>query len=342
MQAVLLGADGVERLGDILDPIPAAGEVVVRVDYCGICGSDLHAESQGFSAGVALGHEFAGVVEDLGADVTGFAVGDRVTVNPNGDWCGRCGFCRVSQYNLCTELFRTAVGVARHGGMAPYTAVPAKVLHRLPESVSTRQGAWVEPLATALRSVRRSGIGMGDDAFVSGAGPIGLLVIALLRAMGVGRITVFEPSPARAVTARRMGADEVIDPLTTDSAAVFGDPSTAPVFGFEASGVPAAIQSSLRALRPRGVLTVTGVAPEPAFYRASDLVFKEITVRGSFIYQEEFGMAIDLLARGVVDIDPLISRIEPVVSEPESRRARSASIAAAVPPFISEAPLPVI
>lgn len=318
MQAVLLGADGKEYLGDIPDPTPAPDEVVMRVDYCGICGSDLHAQQQGFSAGVALGHEFAGVIEALGREVTEFGIGDRVCVNPNGDWCGLCGFCRAGQFNLCTELFRTAVGVARNGGMAPYTAVPTKVLHRLPESVSTKQGAWVEPLATALRGVRRSGIGMGDAAFVSGAGPIGLLVIALLRAMGVGKITVFEPSAVRGAKAVEMGADEVLDPLTTDPASVFEDPSTAPAFGFEASGVAAAIDSSLRVLRPRGVLTVTGVAPKPPFYQAPDLVFKEITVRGSFIYEQEFAMAIDLLARGVVDIEPLISRIQPVGAGPQA------------------------
>lgn len=318
MQAVLLGADGVEHLGDIPDPTPAPDEVVLRVDYCGICGSDLHAQQQGFSAGVALGHEFAGVIEEVGREVAGFAVGDRVCVNPNGDWCGRCGFCRAGQFNLCTELFRTAVGVARHGGMAPFTAVPATVLHRLPESVSTRQGAWVEPLATALRGVRRSGIGMGDAAFVSGAGPIGLLVIALLRSMGAGRITVFEPSAARGAKAVAMGADDVMDPLTTDPGAVFEDPSAAPAFGFEASGVPAAIESSLRVLRPRGVLTVTGVAPRPPYYQAPDLVFKEITIRGSFIYEQEFGMAIDLLARGALDIDPLISRVQPIGAGPQA------------------------
>jgi threonine dehydrogenase-like Zn-dependent dehydrogenase len=316
MHAVLLGADGAEYLGDIPDPTPAPDEVVMRVDYCGICGSDLHAQQQGFSAGVALGHEFAGVVEEVGREVTDFAVGDRVCVNPNGDWCGLCGFCRAGQVNLCTELFRTAVGVARHGGMAPYTAVPTKVLHLLPESVSTKQGAWVEPLATALRGVRRSGIGMGDPAFVSGAGPIGLLVITLLRSMGVGRITVFEPSAVRGAKAAAMGADVVIDPLTTDLDTIFEDPSTAPAFGFEASGVPSAIESSLRVLRPRGVLTVTGVAPKPPFYQAPDLVFKEITIRGSFIYEQEFAMAIDLLARGVVDIDPLISRIQSIEAGP--------------------------
>ncbi|MGU3499782.1 zinc-dependent alcohol dehydrogenase [Mycobacterium sp. C31M] len=312
MQAVLLGSDGVEHLGDIPDPSPAAGEVVVRVDYCGICGSDLHASAQGFSAGVALGHEFAGVIVELGREVDNLSVGDRVCVNPNGDWCGRCAFCRAGQFNLCTELFRTAVGVARHGGMAPYAAVPTKVLHRLPEGVSTRQGAWVEPLATALRGVRRSGIGMGDDVLVSGAGPIGLLIIALLRAMGTGRITVLEPTPARAAKAVVMGADTVIDPLTADLGGVFDDPAKAPAYGFEASGVPAAIETALRVLRPRGVLTVTGVAPRPPHYQAPDLVFKEITIRGSFIYEQEFAMAIDLLDRGVVDIDPLISRIAPV------------------------------
>jgi threonine dehydrogenase-like Zn-dependent dehydrogenase len=318
MQAVLLGADGAEHLGDIPDPTPASDEVVMRVDYCGICGSDLHAQQQGFSAGVALGHEFAGVVMEIGSGVRNFAIGDRVCVNPNGDWCGRCGFCRAGQVNLCTELFRTAVGVARHGGMAPYAAVPTKVLHLLPDGVTTKQGAWVEPLATALRGVRRSGIGMGDPAFVSGAGPIGLLDIALLRSMGVGAITVFEPSPARAAKAVAMGADVVIDPLTTDLDTVFEDPSTAPAHGFEASGVAAAIESSLRVLRPRGVLTVTGVAPKPPHYQAPDLVFKEITIRGSFIYEQEFGMAIDLLARGVVDVEPLVSRIQSVDAGPQA------------------------
>jgi threonine dehydrogenase-like Zn-dependent dehydrogenase len=318
MQAVILDGDGRECTGELPDPTPGPGEVVLSVDYCGICGSDLHADHQGFGRGIALGHEFAGVVAEIGSKVTDFEVGDQVCVNPNGDWCGRCGFCRAGQYNLCVELFRTAVGVARHGGMAPYVAVPTKVLHRLPDEVSTKQGAWVEPLATALRGVRISGVGMGDSAIVFGAGPIGLLVITLLRAMGAGRITAFEPSPLRAATARAVGADVVIDPLTVDPAEVFDDPATAPAHGFECSGVAAATEAALRVLRPRGVLTVTGVAIKPPFYQSADLVFKEFTIRGSFIYEQEFDMAIGLLARGVVDTEPLTSDVRDIASGPSA------------------------
>ena len=318
MRAVLLGAYGMECLDDIPEPAPGIGEVVLRVDYCGICGSDLHAQRQGFGVGIVLGHEFAGEIIELGRGVTNFAVGERVCVNPNGDWCGGCGFCRVSQYNLCTELFRTAVGVARHGGMARYTAIPTKVLHRLPDGVSTKQGAWVEPIATALRAVRTSGISMGDPAIVFGAGPIGLLVITLLRAMGVGTITAFEPSPMRGAKAAEVGADAIIDPLSSDPATVFPDLSAAPSHGFECSGVAAATESALRVLRSRGVLTVTGVAPTPPHYQARDLVFKELTIRGSFIYEQEFDMAIELLDRGVVDIEPLTSDVRGIDAGPQA------------------------
>jgi len=318
MQAVLLGADGKEFVGELPDPRPAADEVVLRVEYCGICGSDLHAQHQGFNIGVALGHEFAGKIVELGSGVAGFRVGDRVTVNPNGDWCGRCGFCKAGQYNLCTELFRTAVGVARHGGMAPFVAVPTKVLHRLPDGVTTRQGAWAEPLATALRGVRKSGLGMGDPAIVFGGGPIGLLVITLLRAMGAGTITAFEPSPLRAAKAAVVGADVVIDPLNVDVAEVFPDIASAPSHAFECSGVAAATDMALRVLRPRGVLTVTGVAAKAPFYQAPDLVFKELTIQGSFIYEGEFAMAIELLDRGVVDVEPLTSDVRSIGAGPQA------------------------
>jgi threonine dehydrogenase-like Zn-dependent dehydrogenase len=318
VKAVVLDENGVERLGDIPDPTPRPTDVLVKVDYCGICGSDLHAHSQGFGTGVALGHEFAGEIVELGSSVNGFAVGHRVCVNPNGDWCGVCAFCRAGQHNLCNALRETAIGVTRHGGMAPFAAVPARTVHLLPDGVTTEQGAWVEPLATALRGVRVSGITMGDSAFVSGAGPIGLLVITLLRAMGAGTITAFEPSPLRAAKAMEVGADTVIDPLTTVPEDAFPNPTAAPLHGFECSGVASAIESGLRMLRPRGVLTVTGLARKPPHYQAADLIFKELSIRGSYIYDGEFAKAIDLIDRAVVDVTPLSSGVRDLVAAPEA------------------------
>ena len=310
MRAVILGDDGQECFADIPEPTPAPGEVIVEIAYCGVCGSDLHAEHQGFRHGVALGHEFSGRIIETGTGgVADFVVGDRVCINPNGDWCGSCGLCRAGQYNLCANLFQASIGVSRHGGMARYVAVPAKVLHRLPDGVTTKQGAWVEPLATALRGVRKSGIAMGDSAFVFGGGPIGLLVIALLRSMGAGHITTFEPGPGRAAMASRLGADDVLNPFNIDLTEIYPDPATAPAYGFECSGVAAATESALQLLRPSGILTVTGIAPKLSHYQATDLVFKETTIQGSFIYDEEFAMAIDLLDRGVIDIEPLTSEI---------------------------------
>lgn len=318
MKAIVLDHTGVETVGDVPDPTPVTGGVVVKVDFCGICGSDLHAHQQGFETGVVLGHEFAGEIIEIGSGVTDYRVGDRVCVNPNGDWCGRCTFCRAGEHNLCTDLPRTAIGVARHGGMAPYAAVPARTLHRLPDNVTTEQGAWVEPLATALRGVRRSGVAMGDSAIVFGGGPIGLLVITLLRAMGASRITAFEPSPARAAKAAEVGADLVVDPLTSAPETVFADLANAPQHAFECSGAPSAVESALRVLRPRGVLTVTGLARKPPSYQASDLLLKELTIRGSYIYDGEFTQAIDLLDRGVFDVAPLTSGVRGIEGGPDA------------------------
>jgi threonine dehydrogenase-like Zn-dependent dehydrogenase len=193
--------------------------------------------------------------------------------------------------------------------MAPYATVRARTLHRLPESVSLRQGAWVEPLAVALRTVRRSGIALGDDAIVFGAGPIGLLVTKLLRATGVSHITAVEPTATRAEAARAAGADIVLDPTTTSLEEAFPDPFRAPGFAFECTGVASVVKSAVRSLRPHGRLMVTGLAREDPSFSAADLLFKEIEITGSFIYTDEFPAAIDLLARRVVDVEPLISDV---------------------------------
>lgn len=213
---------------------------------------------------------------------------------------------------MCPGIWDTVVGLARNGGMAPFAAVRAKTLHRLPEDVSSRQGAWVEPLAVAIRTVRNSGIGLGDRAVVFGGGPIGLLVIKVLRSAGVGEITAVEPSALRAGLAARCGADVVMNPRTDDVLGRFADPANAPRFAFECTGVAAVTETALRVLGARGRLTVTGFARENPFYRAQDLLFKELEIRGSFIYIDEFQIAIDLLNRGAIDVEELITDVRPI------------------------------
>jgi len=309
MRAVVFGVDGKPHHEDVPEPKPAPDEVLLKVGYCGICGSDLHAGEPDFHPGTTMGHEFSGEILEVGSDVLGWATGDRVVVNPNGDWCDRCGFCDRGMYNMCPGIWQTVIGLARNGGMAPLAAVRARTLHRLPDTVSLRHGAWVEPLAVALRTVRRSGISLGDDAIVFGAGPIGLLVTGLLRAAGAGRITVVEPAEARGRAAAAAGADHVVDPSETSLRDVFPDRLAAPAFAFECTGVADVVNSAVNVLRPQGLLAITGFARQNPYFDAADLLFKEIEIRGSFIYTSEFPAAIDLLARGAIDVEPLISGV---------------------------------
>lgn len=308
MKAVLFEADG-ERTDAVDDPQAGPGELLLDVAFCGICGSDLHAGEPDFRPGTVMGHEFSGVVAAIGADVTGWAIGDRVCVNPNGAWCGTCAQCVAGEVNMCPAIWDNVVGLSRNGGLAAQTAVPARMVHRLPDSVSLEAGAWVEPVAVALRTVHRSGAGVGDHAVVFGAGPIGLLVTMLLKAAGLAEITVVEMSPERRAKATEVGATAVLDPAETDPVTYFGTAAPAPRYAFECTGVAQVTETAVRVLRPHGRLTVTGFARRPPQYQAADLLFKEIDIRGSFIYVEEFAQAIDLLARGVIDIAPLTSGI---------------------------------
>ena len=173
MQAIVLNKDGRITSEERPSPRPRPGEVLVNSQHCGICGTDLHAPSlmDHFKPGVILGHEFAGQIVELGKDVSGWVVGERVVVNPNGDICGKCTSCAWGNYNLCGYAVRkAAVGVQRDGGLAEYVRVPVRSIHRLPDEVSTLQGAWVEPLAVSVRAVRNSEFQFGDCGVVLGGG----------------------------------------------------------------------------------------------------------------------------------------------------------------------------
>ena len=198
--------------------------------------------------------------------------------------------------------------------MAPYVSLPAKTLHKLPKSVTALDGAWVEPLAVALRGVSRSGFKVGRSAVVVGSGPIGLLLLMVLRQSGAGEVTVVEPSPIRRAKARDLGADRTIDPTSEDPAVLFGGEIPRPDYVFECSAAPSGLDMAVEIVRPRGVITIVGVATGPVGLQSPNVIHKEATIRGSFIYVEEFALAIEMLARQRLDLSGLTSDVVPLES----------------------------
>jgi 2-desacetyl-2-hydroxyethyl bacteriochlorophyllide A dehydrogenase len=286
---------------------PGSGEVLLRSQFCGICGTDLHAtELDMFGPPVTIGHEFAGEIEAVGPGITTWNPGDRVTVNPNENCCRTCEHCRAGRTNLChSAIFVNSLGVRRDGGMAEFATIPAVHLHRLPEQVDTRRGAWTEPLAVAVRAIRGSGLRLDDDAAVIGGGPIGLLTVQLLRRAGAGRVILVEPSEfRRTIATTTSGADAVYTP--GELAAALASSDVKPVHRvYECSGHPSAVQTAIDIAAPGATIRLIGASPTPVSFSAMDALAKEITLSANFIYVDEFDQAISLLARGAVDVDSL-------------------------------------
>ena len=312
MKAVVLRDGDSIALEEQPEPQAGPGEVLVSTDHCGICGTDLHAPllKELFKPNVVMGHEFSGEVVEVAPGVERWRPGDRVAVNPNGDVCGECDECRAGRYNLCRPtVLGNAVGVHRDGGMAKLVSLPPTVLHRVPDSLTGMQAAFAEPLAVAMRQVRVARFAVGGTAVVLGGGPIGLLTLQVLRRAGASHVAVVEPSPFRREMAGRLGADTTIDPNADDPADVFGSDLPRPEYAFECSGIPSGIRTGAALVRPGGTVAVVGICPQPMELDANDLIFKEVVVRGSFIYIEEFPLAIRLLEQGAIDVGAMTTGV---------------------------------
>jgi len=325
--AVWYGAMDV-RVEDVPVKPPGPREVTIEVAYCGICGSDLHEYADGPHAipagaphpesGVAapliLGHEFCGTVTRVGDGVTAVVPGDRVAVEPNYR-CGRCTACRDGDYHVC-DGFGFA-GLMGDGGMADYAVVPDYMVHRLPAGFDLATAAVLEPAAVALHGVRRSGFEPGADAVVVGLGPVGLLVCALLRLRGAGRVIGFDPVPARRQVALDMGADAVHAPGPGAADAVRkatgGDGAH---IAFEVVGSQDATDLALACLRSRGELLLLGLVPElrlPAF----DMVNAEQRVTTSVGYRDCHPELVALVASGRLDLAALVGEVVELADAPE-------------------------
>jgi 2-desacetyl-2-hydroxyethyl bacteriochlorophyllide A dehydrogenase len=290
-------------------PRPAATDLLVQVKACGICGTDVHIFEGEFPAtpGIALGHEYAGVVAEVGAAVSGFTPGDHVAIDPNIP-CGSCPACRRGDVHLCEAL--QALGVTRDGGFAEYSVVPAGQAYHVPEAVSFDACAFAEPLSCCLHGLDLAEIRAGDRVLVIGAGSIGLLMVQLARLSGAAVVVVAEPVEAKRTLAVRLGADRALDPAAGAVGSACQD--LAPI-GFDAVlecvGRPATAAQALGLARRGGRIVWFGVNPPGATVPVEPyLVYRnELTIRAAFINPHTFGRAVGLLGQGRIQTTPLVS-----------------------------------
>jgi (R,R)-butanediol dehydrogenase / meso-butanediol dehydrogenase / diacetyl reductase len=322
MLAAVLHAAHDLRIEEIPKPTPNAGEVLVRVAHNGICGSDLKMLQMGLRATTEkhvitnhcgpqiLGHEFSGVIDQLGSGVNSLQVGDRVCIQPNYH-CGTCHPCVTGFTHLCQIVTFHGV-ISGGGGLSQFTTIPASMVHRLPREVSMAQGALIEPMAVSHHAVERSSIDPGEMAVIFGGGPIGIGVVLGLRARGVTDVVVVEPVASRRTVAESLGA-HTIDPVSDDLRAYLlkrGWGGGADV-SFDCAGIPATFAGTLEALRARGrAVIVAGSSAYPLTTTAYLLQHTEITITGSLAFtSEDFRAVIALMAEGAYPTEGWVDHV---------------------------------
>lgn len=277
------------EIQDLPEPAPGPGEMLVKVRSSGICGSDLHWASipPGLPAGTVMGHEFSGEVVALGPEAGDrFAVGERICSVPFIG-CGRCAACLSGDVTTCDASAPIGLGV-NGGAYAEYLRVGVNEALRLPEDVSDRKGALVEPLAVGLHAVKKARLAPGARSLVIGAGPIGLATALWARFFGAAAVVVSEKAAARRDLSARFGATEVIDPGAEEAGPRFAELAGGPPdVVFECVGVPGLIQECVGLVRPRGLVVVVGVCMQPDTILPGVAVMKEVGVQFVVAYEKQ-------------------------------------------------------
>lgn len=323
MKALLLSEYNKLAITEMPTPKIGDDEVLVRVRACGICGSDVHGYDG--STGrrippIVMGHEAAGMIEQVGAGVNNFRAGDRVTFDSTVS-CGRCDYCKCGQVNLCDN--RMVLGVScgeyrRHGAFAEYVSVPARILYRLPDSFPFERAALIEALSVAVHAVERKVPQPTDTVLVVGCGMIGLLVIQVLRDKGCRTIVAVDVDKERRALAERLGAARTIDandPDTPGGVRALTGGKGADV-AFEVVGRAATLLTATQSLRKGGTAVLIGNLDPRVELPLQEVVTRELSLLGSCASSGEYPACIDLLACGAVDVAPLISVTAPLEEGP--------------------------
>jgi L-iditol 2-dehydrogenase len=316
MKSLLLSEYSHLKLADLPLPEAGRGEVLVRVEACGICGSDVH----GFDGStgrrippIVMGHEAAGTVEAIGAGVTKYKKGDRVTFDSTV-YCGECPYCLRGQINLCDN--REVIGVScgdyrRHGAFAEFVVVPERIMYPLPDDITFNEAAMLEAVSVAMHGVKVSEIEGGETALVVGAGMIGLLIVQAARAAGCARVFVSDVDDTRLKLARQVGADEALHcsgaELVAEIMRLTGGKGVD--LALEAVGRNETVSGAIDCTRKGGKVTLVGnVSPEVTL-PLQKVVVKQLRLQGSCASSGEYTEAIELIASGKIKVKPLITAV---------------------------------
>jgi L-iditol 2-dehydrogenase len=319
VKALLLSEYNRLETVDLPMPRPGPGEVLMRVEACGICGSDVHGYD-GTSGRrippIIMGHEASGTIAAVGPGVTSVHEGDHVAPDSTV-YCGECEYCRRGELNLCDR--REVLGVStseyrRPGAFAEFVTVPARILHPLPENLSFTEAAMVEPLAVAVHAVNLATVPKGGTALVAGAGMIGLLTLQALRVAGCSAVYVLDIEDSRLRLAKELGASEVINSKTSDAGAelkrLTGGKGVD--VAMEAVGSTPTIRVAIENVRKGGTVGLIGNIASTAEIPLQVVVSRQLRLQGSAASAGEYPRCIEMLSRGEINLKPLISVVAPL------------------------------
>lgn len=324
MKAIVIHAPKDLRIEEQETSAPGPGQVSVRLSVGGVCGSDLHYFNHGGFGSVRLkepmilGHEVAGHIAALGAGVTGFSEGDLVAVSPSRP-CGACRYCREGRQNHCLNMrfYGSAMPFPHIQGAFREILVADAAQCVAADGLSPGQAALAEPFSVCLHAARRAGDMLGKRVLVTGCGPIGVLCIVAARRAGAAEIVATDLAPSALTYAQKMGADRVANMAETpDALDLYAEDKGYFDVLFECTGVAAALAGGISAVRPRGIAMQLGLGGDMTV-PVQTLTAKEIDLRGSFRFHEEFAVAVQLMQRGLVELSPLITHTVPL-AEAES------------------------
>lgn len=323
MKALLLSAYNHLEIAEMPPPEPAADELLIRVHACGICGSDVHGYDGSTGRRVppiVMGHEAAGIVESVGAEVSSFRPGDRVTFDSTV-YCGKCFFCMRGEVNLCDH--REVIGVStpafrRMGAFAEYVTVPARIAYHLPPALPFSHAAMIEAVSVAVHAVSLTPLALEDTVVIVGAGMIGMLVLQTARQAGAGKVVVLDLDESRLASARNLGATETL--LADDKDAISKILDLTNGRGADAAlecvGATAPVRLAIDSVRKGGIVTLVGNVTPTIEIGLQSVVTRQIRLQGSCASSGEYPACISLLARGAIQVAPLLSAVAPLESGP--------------------------